>query len=52
MLAMHGVPLELTQHATRDQLNVLWEIVNREEKRRLDNQISATSLGVWGGEKK
>jgi len=52
MLAMHGVPLELTQYATRDQLNVLWEIVNREEKRRLDNQISATSLGVWGGEKK
>lgn len=51
MLAMHGVPLELTKYATRDQLNVYWELVNRDEQMRLKNQISATSLGVWGAGK-
>lgn len=51
MLAMHGVPLELTKYATRDQLNVYWELVNRDEQMRLKNQISATSLGVWGADK-
>lgn len=51
MLAMHGVPLELTKYATRDQLNIYWELVNRDEHMRLKNQISATSLGVWGAGK-
>lgn len=51
-LAMHGIPLDLTMKANRNQLNMYWEIVRREEKQRFNMQASATGLGVWGDGKK
>ncbi|KXI20019.1 hypothetical protein HMPREF3209_00861 [Lactobacillus crispatus] len=49
---MHGIPLDLTMKANRNQLNMYWEIVRREEKQRFNMQASATGLGVWGDGKK
>ena len=49
---MHGVPLEMVMKASRKQLDLLWEIVRRDEKEKFKLQASATGLGVWGDGKK
>lgn len=47
-LAMHGVPLDLAMKATRNQLDMLWLIVQRDEKEKFNMNVNATGLGVWG----
>lgn len=49
---MHGVPLDLAMKATRNQLDMLWTIVQRDEKDKFKMQANATGLGVWGDGKK
>lgn len=51
-LAMRGVPLDLAMKATRNQLDLLWTIVQRDEKDRFQMQARATGLGMWGEGKK
>ena len=51
-LAMHGVPLDLAMKATRNQLDMLWTIVQRDEQDKFKMQAHATGLGVWGDGKK
>lgn len=48
---MHGVPRDLVEHATPDQLMIMFKIVNRD----LDQQaiINANHIGeLFGGDKK
>ncbi|KGG53972.1 hypothetical protein LACWKB10_1192 [Lactobacillus sp. wkB10] len=51
---MHGVPLELVDHATGDQLLVMEEIVNRDIEIQYKIKEAATSNGIgiaFGGKK-
>lgn len=53
-LVMHGVPLELVDHATGDQLLVMEEIVNRDIEFQYKIKEAATSNGIgiaFGGKK-
>lgn len=50
MLTMHGIPLELVENATMDNLLVMLEIVKRDEKNKLKGQASAVNMGMFGGE--
>ncbi|WP_281830333.1 hypothetical protein [Lactobacillus amylolyticus] len=38
----------MTRYATRDELNVLWEIVYRDEKDHAKLLANSVGLGVWG----
>ena len=51
-LAMHGVPLDLAMKATRNQLDMLWTIVQRDEQDKFKMQAHAIGLGVWDDGKK
>lgn len=53
-LVMHGIPLELVDHATSDQLSVMEEIVNRDLESQFKLKEAATSNGIgiaFGGRK-
>lgn len=53
-LVMHGVPIELVDHATGDQLSVMEEIVNRDLESQFKIKEAATSNGIgiaFGGKK-
>lgn len=43
---MHGVPADYVEHATTDQLRVLWEIVIRDQKQSLEGAGTAVALGI------
>ena len=43
---MHGVPIELVDHATADQLAVMQEIVNRDIEERFKINSTATNNGI------
>lgn len=45
-LVMHGVPIELVDHATADQLAVMQEIVNRDIEERFKINSTATNNGI------
>lgn len=53
-LVMHGIPIELVDHATSDQLSVMEEIVNRDLESQFKIKEAATSNGIgiaFGGKK-
>lgn len=53
-LIMHGIPIELVEHATANQLAVMEEIVNRDIETELKIKTVATSNGIataFGGKK-
>lgn len=53
-LIIHGVPAELVDHATANQLAVMEEIVNRDIETQLKIKAAATSNGIataFGGRK-
>ena len=43
---MHGIPPELVDHATADQLAVMQEIVNRDIEERFKINSTATNNGI------
>ena len=45
---MHGIPENLVDTATVDQLLVFKEIVERNLKNTINLEASAVNLGVWG----
>lgn len=45
-LVMHGVPMELVDHATADQLAVMQEIVNRDIEEQFKINSTATNNGI------
>lgn len=45
-LVMHGIPIELVDHATADQLAVMQEIVNRDIEERFKINSTATNNGI------
>lgn len=45
-LVMHGVPIELVDHATTDQLAVMQEIVSRDIEEQLKISSAATNNGI------
>lgn len=45
-LAMHGVPWELVEHATPNQLSILWEIVVRDETEKQEAAINTSAAGI------
>lgn len=53
-LAMKGVPLELVDHATSDQLSVIEEVVNRitEENIKINSIATNNGLAMAFGAKK
>lgn len=54
-LVMHGLPYDLVKNTTRSQQQMLWEIVQREEKDKFEFTNTSTMVGVakalGGGEK-
>lgn len=43
---MHGVPWELVEHATPNQLSILWEIVVRDETEKQEAAINTSAAGI------
>lgn len=53
-LIIHGVPIELVEHATGNQLAVMEEIVNRDIENQFKLKEAATCNGIelaFGGKK-
>lgn len=54
-LVMHGLPWDLVKNTTRNQQQMLWEIVQREEKDKFEFTNTSTMVGVakalGGGQK-
>lgn len=51
---MHGVPIEMVEHATADQLAVMEEILNRDIEMQIKLGSVATNNGIataFGGHK-
>ena len=45
-LVMHGLPWDLVKNTTRNQQQMLWEIVQREEKDKFEFTNTSTMVGV------
>lgn len=43
---MHGLPYDLVWNTTRSQQQMLWEIVQREEKDKFEFTNTSTMVGV------
>lgn len=52
---MHGLPWDLVKNTTADQQQVLWEIIQRDQKDKFEFENASTMVGVakalGGGEK-
>ena len=52
---MHGLPWDLVKNTTADQQQVLWEIIQRDQKDKFEFTNTSTMVGVakalGGGEK-
>lgn len=50
---MHGFPRDLVETATRDQLEVLWKVFERDQKEQMLVERAAVNQGVnasFGGD--
>lgn len=45
-LVLHGFPYELVKNTTRNQQQVLWEIIQRQQKDKFDLNSTETMVGV------
>lgn len=52
-LIMHGIPRDLVENATRDQIEVLWKVFERDQKEQMLVERAAVNQGVnasFGGD--
>lgn len=54
-LVMHGLPWDLVWNTTRNQQQMLWEIIQRDQKGKFEFENASTMVGVakalGGGQK-
>lgn len=43
---MHGVPEDLVENATQNQIDVMWEVLQRDLKYQHDLDTSAVNRGI------
>ena len=45
-LVMHGLPWDLVKNTTRNQQQMLWEIIQRDQKDKFEFENASTMVGV------
>ena len=45
-LVMHGLPWDLVKNTTRNQQQMLWEIIQRDQKDKFEFEDASTMVGV------
>ena len=45
-LVMHGLPWDLVKNTTRNQQQMLWEIIQRDQKDKFEFSNTSTMVGV------
>ena len=45
-LVMHGLPYDLVWNTTRNQQQMLWEIIQRDQKDKFEFENASTMVGV------